>query len=102
MSSSMLLIILGLAIVTYIPRMVPLVFFKSENIPSSVQNVLKNVPFAILGALIFPGVLTISDNIMFGLIGAGAAFLAAYLGANLIIVVMVSVSVLSAYAYFFS
>ncbi|WP_347552253.1 AzlD domain-containing protein [Pseudalkalibacillus hwajinpoensis] len=101
MNSTMLLIILGCAVVTYIPRMIPLVFFKSENIPSIVQNVLKNVPFAILGALIFPGILTISDDIMFGVIGAVAAFLVAYLGANLIVVVMFSVGVLSVYAYFF-
>ena len=100
MDSKILIIILGLAVVTYIPRMIPLVFFKSEKIPATAQNVLQNVPFAILGALIFPGILTINDDMMFGIIGAAAAFLAAYLGANLIIVVMLSVGVLSAYAYF--
>ena len=100
MSNTMIWLIIGLAIVTYIPRMVPLVFFNSDKIPSAIQNVLKNVPFAILGALIFPGILTINDDLMFGVIGAVAAIVAAYLGANLIIVVMFAVAVLSTYAYF--
>ncbi|MCA0173405.1 AzlD domain-containing protein [Bacillus sp. RAR_GA_16] len=100
MSNTMIWLIIGLAIVTYIPRMVPLVFLNSDKIPSPIQNVLKNVPFAILGALIFPGILTINDDLMFGVIGAVAAIVAAYLGANLIIVVMFAVAVLSTYAYF--
>lgn len=101
MSNTMLLIIVGMAIVTYIPRMVPLVFFKTDNINPMIQNILKNVPFAILGALIFPGIVTIHEDIKFGFIGAIVAFLTAYLGANLIVVVMTSVSALSIYAYFF-
>ncbi|MFK3961323.1 AzlD domain-containing protein [Guptibacillus hwajinpoensis] len=100
MSNSMIWLIVGLAVVTYIPRMVPLVFFNSDKIPPVIQNVLKNVPFAILGALIFPGILTINDDMMFGVIGAVAAIVAAYLGANLIVVVMFAVAVLSVYAYF--
>lgn len=100
MSNTMIWLIIGLAIVTYIPRMIPLVFFNSDKIPSVVQNVLKNVPFAILGALIFPGILSIHDDFLFGVIGAAAAIFAAYLGANLIVVVMFAVAVLSTYAYF--
>ncbi|MBF0707122.1 MULTISPECIES: AzlD domain-containing protein [Bacillales] len=100
MSNSMIWLIVGLAVVTYIPRMIPLVFFNSDKIPPVIQNVLKNVPFAILGALIFPGILTINDDMMFGVIGAVAAIVAAYLGANLIVVVMFAVAVLSTYAYF--
>ncbi len=96
----MIWLIVGLAVVTYIPRMIPLVFFNSDKIPPVIQNVLKNVPFAILGALIFPGILTINDDMMFGVIGAVAAIVAAYLGANLIVVVMFAVAVLSTYAYF--
>ena len=100
MSNTMIWLIIGLAVVTYLPRMIPLVFFNSDKIPPVIQNVLKNVPFAILGALIFPGILTISDDLLFGAIGAVAAILAAYLGANLIVVVMFAVAVLSTYAYF--
>ncbi len=96
----MIWLIVGLAVVTYIPRMIPLVFFNSDKIPPVIQNVLKNVPFAILGALIFPGILTINDDMMFGVIGAVAAIVAAYLGANLIVVVMFAVAALSTYAYF--
>ncbi|WP_332629370.1 AzlD domain-containing protein [Halalkalibacter flavus] len=91
MSMNMMLIISGMAIVTYIPRMLPLVFLDVERIPSWVQAILRNVPYAALGALIFPGILTINENIWYGVIGGITAIIIAYLGANLIIVVLSSI-----------
>ncbi|MCL7748176.1 AzlD domain-containing protein [Halalkalibacter alkaliphilus] len=91
MSMNMMLIIAGMAIVTYIPRMLPLVFLDVERIPSWVQAILRNVPYAALGALIFPGILTINENIWYGVIGGITAIIIAYLGANLIIVVLSSI-----------
>lgn len=100
MDKTILLIIIGMGIVTYIPRMLPLVVLNSVKLPSFLQGVLKNVPFAILGALIIPGVFTINEDIWFGIIGAAAAFIAAYLGANVIIVVLSAIAVLSLYSLF--
>jgi branched-subunit amino acid transport protein len=95
------LLIIALALVTYVPRMMPLVLLNTEKIPPIVQGVLKNVPFAILGTLIFPGILTVNEDIWYGLIGAAVAFLVAYLGANLIVVVMSSIVVLMVYSLLF-
>lgn len=92
--------IIGMGLVTYIPRMLPLVVFNSVKLPPFLQNVLKNVPFAILGALIIPGVFTINEDIWFGIIGAGVAFIVAYLGANVIVVVLSSILALSIYSFF--
>lgn len=94
-------IIIGMAIVTYIPRMIPLVVMNPEQIHPKLQGILKNVPYAILGALIFPAVFTVSDQIWFGTVGAIAAFLAAYLGASLIFVVLISIGVLSVISFLF-
>ncbi|MGJ7919461.1 AzlD domain-containing protein [Neobacillus sp. LXY-4] len=93
--------ILGMGLATYIPRMLPFVLFKGRKLPPFIQGVLRNVPYATLGALIFPGILFIQEDIWYGLLGAAAAFLAAFLGANVIIVVLGSITVLSIYAYFF-
>ncbi|WP_261130066.1 AzlD domain-containing protein [Bacillus sp. Marseille-Q3570] len=88
-------IILGMAAVTYIPRMLPLVAFETESIPPLIRGVLKNVPYAILGALIFPGIITFNGEIWMGVVGALTAFVAAYFGASLIVIVISSIGVLS-------
>ncbi|MFS0824283.1 AzlD domain-containing protein [Bacillus sp. 1P02SD] len=100
MDKTILLMIIGMGLVTYIPRMLPLVVFNSVKLPPFLQNVLKNVPFAILGALIIPGVFTINEDIWFGIIGAGVAFIVAFLGANVIVVVLSSILALSIYSFF--
>lgn len=101
MNKEIMIMIVGMAIVTYIPRMLPFIMFKGKELPSFMQGVLKNVPYATLGALIFPAILFIQEDIWYGLIGAVAAFVAAFMGANVIIVVIGSISVLTVYSYFF-
>jgi len=100
MKTEIVWMILGMGLVTYIPRMIPFVLFKGKELPPFIQGVLKNVPFATLGALIFPAILLIQKNdIWYGVLGAAAAFIAAFLGANVIIVVLGSIAVLSIYSY---
>jgi branched-subunit amino acid transport protein len=41
--------------VTYIPRMVPFVFFKGKNLPIFVRRFLEVLPVCALGALLVPG-----------------------------------------------
>ncbi|TYS90761.1 AzlD domain-containing protein [Rossellomorea aquimaris] len=101
MNSAIVLMIIGMAVVTYIPRMLPFLVFKGKELPPFLQGVLKNVPFAVLGALIFPSILLIQEgNLMFGVVGTAAAFLIAFLGANVILVVIGAISVLSLYSVF--
>jgi branched-subunit amino acid transport protein len=93
-------VIVGMGLVTYIPRMLPLVMFHTNNLHPRLQGILKNVPFAILGALIFPNVLNINpDSYFYGVIGAAAAFIAAWLNLNVILVVLSSILVLYAYTF---
>jgi len=101
MKSEILWMIIGMGLVTYIPRMLPFVLFKGKELPAFLQGILKNVPYATLGALIFPGILFIQEDLWYGLLGAVAAFIAAFLGANVIIVVIGSITVLTVYSYFF-
>lgn len=102
MNPSIVWMIIGMAVVTYIPRMLPFLVFKGKELPPFFQGVLKNVPFAVLGALIFPSTLLIQEgNLLFGAVGTVAAFAIAFLGANVILVVIGAISVLSLYSVFF-
>jgi branched-subunit amino acid transport protein len=101
MNSMVMWMIIGMAVVTYIPRMLPFIVFKGKELPPFLQGVLKNVPFAVLGALIFPSILLIQEgNLLFGVVGTAAAFLIAFLGANVIVVVIGAISILSLYSVF--
>ncbi|KPL61495.1 AzlD domain-containing protein [Rossellomorea vietnamensis] len=101
MNSAIVWMILGMAIVTYIPRMLPFLVFKGKELPPFLQGILRNVPFAVLGALIFPSILLIQEgNVLFGVVGTVAAFAIAFLGANVILVVIGAISVLSLYSVF--
>jgi branched-subunit amino acid transport protein len=90
--------IIGMGVVTYIPRMLPFVLFKGKALPPFIQGVLRNVPYATLGALIFPGILFIQEDLWYGIIGAAVAFFAAFMGANVIVVVLGSIAALSVYS----
>jgi branched-subunit amino acid transport protein len=100
MDKEIFLMIIGMGLVTYIPRMLPFVLLDRINLPPFLQGVLKNVPFATLGALIVPGIFLINEDLWFGILGAVTAFLAAYIGANVIVVVLSAIAVLTVYSYF--
>jgi branched-subunit amino acid transport protein len=100
MKTEIVWMIIGMGLVTYIPRMLPFVLFKGKELPPFIQGVLKNVPYATLGALIFPAILFIQkDDNWYGLFGGVAAIIAAFLGANVIVVVLSSITVLALYSY---
>ena len=99
MSGEMLVLIVGMGLVTCIPRMLPFIVFRGKELPPFIQGVLRNVPYAALGALIFPAVLFIQEDIWYGVTGAVAAFALAFAGANIIIVVIGAIAVLSFISY---
>ncbi|EIJ81924.1 branched-chain amino acid transport [Bacillus methanolicus PB1] len=100
MKTDIIWMIIGMGIVTYIPRMLPFVLFKGKELPAFLKGVLRNVPYAALGALIFPGILFIQDDMLYGVVGAAAACIAAFLGANVVAVVLGSIAVLTIYSFF--
>ncbi|SDO49073.1 AzlD domain-containing protein [Alkalicoccus daliensis] len=79
--------ILGMGIVTYIPRLLPLIALSTENWPDWLRRMLSRVPYAVLGALIFPGIMYAQETIWYGLLGGVVAFFISYRGAPLIVVV---------------
>lgn len=93
--------LLGMALATYIPRMIPLVFLEGKELPPIVSGVLRNIPYAVLGALIFPAILFVqAGNLLFGIIGLITSVLIAFLGGNVMTVVLGTVGVLAVYSLF--
>jgi branched-subunit amino acid transport protein len=62
-------------LVTYIPRLLPFLFARQLDLPPWVRKWLKFFPYAALGALIFPGILTAVPGRP--VLAAGAGILAA-------------------------
>jgi len=48
-------LVIFMMIVTYLPRLIPFLFIKSDKIPKRLKEYLSYIPYAALGALIFPG-----------------------------------------------
>ena len=95
-----MLIILGCAVVTFIPRLIPALFIDRLNFSPKFEKFLNLIPYTALAALICPGVLTVDPNMWYiGLIGAvvaaGLAWKKVPLGAIVILTVVVLISVYS-------
>lgn len=101
MGSTYWWMLLGMALVTYIPRMIPLTLLEGKELPPIISGVLRNIPYAVLGALIFPAVLFVQEgNLLFGIVGATVAFLIAAIGGGLLSVVLGTIGVLAVYSLF--
>ena len=88
MNEKILLMIVGMAIVTYIPRALPVAILNKINLSKRVAGVLQAIPYAALGALIFPGILSVNNELPFvGIIGGIIATLLAYLKLNITYVI---------------
>lgn len=60
-------IILGMAFVTYLPRMLPLTLLSKKNIPDILTRFLGYIPVAVLSALLFPSIMMVDGKMSVGL-----------------------------------
>jgi len=88
MDYSLLLVVLGMALVTYIPRMLPLVLLRDIKLSPFLNRFLKYIPYAAIGALIFPGILTSTGSTASALAGGLVSVALAYYRLNLMLVVL--------------
>ena len=83
------LIIIGMSLVTMIPRIIPAFIVDRLEFRGWLNRWLSSIPFAALGALIFPGILAVKpDQPHIGLVGGLVALVLAYFGLNIIFVVL--------------
>lgn len=82
-----------LSVVTYIPRVVPLLINKQIE-STYIKSVLYYMPYCVLGAMTFPAVIYSTSSILFSVIGSIVGIILAYKGESLIKVAMISVLVI--------
>ncbi|HBG5343213.1 TPA: AzlD domain-containing protein [Clostridioides difficile] len=58
-----LLVILGMSIVTYIPRILPMIIFSKNDMPESIRDIMKFIPIAILSSLIAKDIFFNGNNL---------------------------------------
>ena len=68
-----LLIILGMTIVTYIPKVLPAVMLERMKFRPVVEKYLRIIPYTAMAALIFPNVINVAPEWYVGAAGAAAA-----------------------------
>ena len=61
--TTFIIIILGAMVVTYIPRMLPLVLLSKSKLPKKVEEFLDYIPIAILGSILFSTLIYRNDSI---------------------------------------
>ncbi|MCK0472032.1 AzlD domain-containing protein [Halalkalibacter sp. APA_J-10(15)] len=95
------LLVLCMGLVTFIPRMLPMVFLHSIELPNFLQRFLQFVPYAVLASLIFPGILYSVDHVPAAIIGGLASIILAIFGMNLIIIVLGGITAVFISHHFF-
>ena len=78
--------ILLMALVTYIPRALPVALFRKEITSKYIKSFLHYVPFAVLASLTFPDVFYSTQDVITAIAGTVVALLLAYCNKSLVIV----------------
>lgn len=81
-----------MAIVTYIPRMMPMILLSSIDLPPFLERFLKFIPYTALSALVFPEILFSTANIESALFGGIIATILAFFNVNLLSIVISGIS----------
>ena len=86
-----LIVILIMALVTYIPRALPITLFNKQIKSKFVRSFLYYVPYAVLASLTFPAIFTCTSNMIAAVIGTIVAVLLAYFEQSLVVVALAAV-----------
>jgi len=86
--------IAGMCAVTFVPRVIPLLLGRDLVLPGWIRRWLSFFPYAALGALIFPGILTVVEGRPWiGLAAGAAAALLALKARNAIFPVLAAIAI---------
>ena len=94
MRTEILLMILGMTLVTYIPRMLPAVLLEKLHFGPKTEKFLQLIPYTAMAALLFPGIVTMDPARPYiGLAGGAAAALLAWRRLPVIVCVLAAIGV---------
>lgn len=75
-----------MALVTYIPRVLPLTVFRKEIKSRYIRSFLDYTPYAVLGAMTFPDVFTSTGSLYSAMAGTAVALILSYYRKGLVTV----------------
>ncbi|HEY8462459.1 MAG TPA: AzlD domain-containing protein [Bacillota bacterium] len=85
-------LVAGMAIVTYLPRLIPFLLITERPLPAYWQRFLKLLPYTALGALIFPGTFqAIPGKPEVALMGLICAGLCSWLNGGIILSILAAI-----------
>jgi Predicted membrane protein len=90
MSQYQFICVLIMAVLTYLPRMLPLTFFRKDIESTFIQSLLYYVPYAVLAALTFPSVLYSTSSLPSAIAGCVVGIYFAYKNKGLVFVALVT------------
>lgn len=82
-----------MALVTYIPRVLPLTVFRKEIKSRYIRSFLDYTPYAVLGAMTFPDVFTSTGSLYSALAGTAVALVLSYYRKGLVTVACSAIAV---------
>lgn len=83
--------IVVMALVTYIPRVLPLVLFRKEIKSKFLKSVLFYIPYAVLGALTFPSIFYVTKDTATAVAATVVSIIAAYFEQSLVVVALAAI-----------
>lgn len=95
--SNVYYVILGMVVVTYIPRLLPFVIVSGKPLPKKIRLFLEFVPYTALGALLLPSALTAIEGVpLASTLGLAFAFFMSWNKGGMIVTVMGAILVSTA------
>lgn len=76
--------ILIMALVSYLPRVVPILLMKKEIESKFIKSFLFYMPYAVLGSMTFPAIIYSTGNTTIGIIGTMSALILAFFNLGLL------------------
>ena len=81
-----------MALVTYVPRVLPVTIFRKQLKSRFIRSFLDYTPYAVLGALTFPDVFTSTGHLYSAVGGTLVAVALGYKGKSLVVVAMAAIA----------
>jgi branched-subunit amino acid transport protein len=85
------LAVIFMALVTYIPRVLPIAIFRKEIKSTYIKSFLQYVPYAVLGALTFPDIFSSTGSLATAVLGTLMALYLSYREKSLVVVAIGSI-----------
>ena len=87
----MILLVLVMALVTYLIRMLPFIFFKKKIKSTFIKSLLYYLPYAVLTAMTFPSIFYVSGNVVTSTLGTVVAIIGSLTKRSLVVVAILAV-----------